>query len=215
LKRQLSFARRGLYAITPDTADSEKLLAQVAAVIRGGAAMLQYRNKSSDSVLRRTQAGALAKLCRAHGVPLIINDDTDLALEIGADGVHLGSEDGDLAVARRKLGSAYLLGVSCYNRIELAAGAQAAGVDYLAFGSFFASSTKPLAVRANPAMITEAKAGFDLPVAAIGGITADNAAPLVEAGADWLCVISALFQAPEIEAEARKFATLFDQKREY
>jgi thiamine-phosphate pyrophosphorylase len=210
LKRQRAFARRGLYAITPDTADNEKLLAQAEAVIRGGAAMLQYRNKSTDAVLRRTQAGALATLCRLHQVPLIINDDVALALETGADGAHLGSDDGDIAAARQKLGPARILGVSCYNRVELAAEAQAAGADYIAFGSFFSSSTKPLAVRANPAMIAQAKARFDLPVAAIGGITTDNAPPLVEAGADWLCVISALFQATDIAAEAKKFAALFD-----
>jgi thiamine-phosphate pyrophosphorylase len=202
--------RRGLYAITPDEADTGKLLAAVEAALAGGAAMVQYRNKTSGAAAKRLQAAALATQCKAYGVPLIVNDDASLARDIGADGVHLGDGDGDIAEARRLLGPAGLLGASCYNRIELVKTALAAGANYVAFGSFFPSATKPGAVRANPALIADAKRRYpSLQVAAIGGITPGNAAALVAAGADWVCVISALFQAPDIEATARRFAALF------
>jgi thiamine-phosphate pyrophosphorylase len=203
--------RHGLYAITPDEADTAQLLAKATAAIKGGAAVLQYRNKTASAARQREQAAALLQLCRAHAVPLIINDDADLALAIGADGVHLGVDDGDLGAARRKLGDTRLIGASCYNRMALAEQASAAGADYLAFGSFFASATKPLAVRAGPHLLAEAKTRFGLPVAAIGGITVANAAELAAAGADWLCVISALFEAEDIETRARQFAACMEQ----
>jgi thiamine-phosphate pyrophosphorylase len=202
--------RRGLYAITPDEADTRKLLVAAEAALAGGAAMVQYRNKAAGAATRRTQAAALATQCKSYGVPLIVNDDAALAREIGADGVHLGTGDGDIADARRLLGPAGLLGASCYNRVELVETALAGGANYVAFGSFFPSATKPGAVRANPALIAEAKRRYPgLQIAAIGGITPDNAAALVAAGVDWVCVISALFQAPDIAAAARSFAALF------
>jgi thiamine-phosphate pyrophosphorylase len=172
--------------------------------------MVQYRNKSADPATRRAQAVALADRCKALSVPLIVNDDAALAREIDADGAHLGSGDGDIAIARRLLGPARWLGASCYNRIELAEVALQAGANYVAFGSFFPSATKPRAVRAPIALIAEARrrcAGAR--IAAIGGITQDNAAALITAGVDWLCVVAALFQAPDIEAAARGFSALF------
>ncbi|MEJ0048848.1 MAG: thiamine phosphate synthase [Rhodospirillales bacterium] len=169
--------RRGLYAITPDTADGQTLLLRVEAAIRGGAVMVQYRNKTADAKLRRAQAAALNALCRKLGVPLIVNDDAELAAEVGAAGAHLGTDDGDLAAARRVLGPDKLLGASCYDRIELAERAAGLGADYLAFGSFFASPTKPLAVRAPMALIGDAQRKFGLrsrPSAALPGTTRRN-----------------------------------------
>jgi thiamine-phosphate pyrophosphorylase len=204
--------RRGLYAITPDEPDTPRLVRAVDAALAGGAAVVQYRNKTAGAALRRSQAEALALLCAAHGTPLIVNDDVALALEVDGAGAHLGKADGDLADARRRLGSGRLLGASCYNRFELAAGAVAAGANYVAFGSFYASSTKPAAVRAAPELIGRAKRELAVPVAAIGGITLGNAGRLVEAGADWLCVLSALFDAADprkVRENARGFSALY------
>jgi thiamine-phosphate pyrophosphorylase len=203
-------ALRGLYAITPDEADTQVLAAKVAAALDGGIAALQYRNKTADASLRRVQAEALAPLCRKHRVPFIVNDDLDLAVAIDADGLHLGGTDGGLAEARRCLGAEKLLGASCYNRFELALAAKAAGADYVAFGSAFASPTKPNAVRAPLALYARAHRELGLPVVAIGGITADNAAALVSAGVDAVAVITDLFEARDIAARARAFNALFE-----
>jgi thiamine-phosphate pyrophosphorylase len=147
------------------------------------------------------------RLCREFSVPVIVNDDVELALEVEADGVHLGRDDGDLAAARRRLGKR-LLGASCYNDLSLARAAVAAGADYVAFGSVFASTTKPAAVRAPLTLFKEAS-GLGVPLAAIGGITLENAAALVAAGASLLAVISDLFDAPDIRARARQYGKLF------
>jgi thiamine-phosphate pyrophosphorylase len=197
----------GLYAITPDTGDTATLLRNVTRALRGGARVVQYRNKSSDGALRRQQARQLLTACRAVDVPLIINDDVALALEVGADGVHLGRDDGDIAAARGALGPDRLLGASCYDRIELAQRALAAGADHVAFGSVFGSPTKPGAVRAPLSLFTEAR-GLGVPLVAIGGITPANAPDVVHAGAQAVAVISALFDAPDVEAAARSFASL-------
>jgi thiamine-phosphate pyrophosphorylase len=191
---------RGLYAITP-----EDISRVVDAVASGALCALQYRNKSAPAAQRIGEARALAQLCRRHGVPLIINDDLELALEVGAEGLHLGIEDGDLAAARARL-PGRILGASCYDRLELARRAVAAGADYVAFGSVFASPTKPGAVRAPLALF-----GHDLGVAkvAIGGITAENAPQLVAAGADAVAVLSDLFDAPDVAARAREYAKVF------
>ena len=191
---------RGLYAITPED------LSRVAPAISSGAlCALQYRSKCADAARRRTEAQALAQLCRRHGVPLIINDDLELALEVGAEGLHLGIEDGDLAAARARL-PGRILGASCYDRLELAQRAVAAGADYVAFGSVFVSPTKPAAVRAPLALF-----GHDLgvPKVAIGGITAENAPQLLAAGADAVAVLSDLFDAPDVAARAREYAKVF------
>jgi thiamine-phosphate pyrophosphorylase len=203
---------RGLYALTPALANTAELAQKARQALAGGARFVQYRNKAADAALRREQAGVLLGLCREQGARLIVNDDLDLALQIGADGVHLGREDGDFAVARASLGPARLLGVSCYSELARARDAQRAGADYVAFGSFFASSTKPDAVRAPLELLMRAKRELDIPVAAIGGITLARAARLIEAGADLLAILSDLFEAADITARARTFSELFLQK---
>lgn len=202
----------GLYAVTPDLADTTDLLRRVGQALQGGLRLLQYRNKPAAAALRREQAGALHALCRAQGVPLVINDDLQLALEIGADGAHLGREDGDLAAARAALGPGKLLGISCYDDIGRAREAKRVGADYVAFGSFFASPTKPAAVRAPLTLLGAAKAGLGLPVCAIGGITLQNAPQLIAAGADLLAVITDLFEAPDIRARAAAYTSLFSER---
>jgi len=204
----------GLYAITPDAADSRELLERVEAAMRGstprGWAALQYRNKLAGAAQRATEARALAALCAECGVPLIVNDDVELALAAGAEGVHLGSDDGDLAAARARVGSR-LLGASCYDCLDIARRAVAAGADYVAFGSVYPSPTKPDAVRAPLALFGQARA-LGVPLVAIGGITLENAADVVRAGADCIAVISALFDAPDIATRARAFTALFSTR---
>ncbi len=198
---------RGLYLITPDEPDTGRLLARVDAVL-DHAALLQYRNKSADAALRRAQAAALYALCAARGVRLIVNDDTALALAIGADGVHLGEDDGDLHAARVALGADALIGVSCYNDPGRARTAAAAGADYVAFGAFFPSITKPNARRATFDLLNDS-AGLGLPRVAIGGITPDNARSVVAAGADLIAVVSGVFDAPDPPAAARAYRDCF------
>ena len=200
---------RGLYAITPDIEDTSRLLALVACALRGGAAIVQYRNKHAAAGLKLEQASALARLCKFHGVPLIVNDSATLALQAGADGAHLGADDGDLVSARQLLGPGRILGASCYNGLEMAQRAVEDGADYVAFGSFYPSPTKPAAVSAGLALIQQAKLAIRVPVAVIGGINTANAAALINAGADYLCVISALFEATDVAAAADKYAGIF------
>lgn len=169
---------------------------------------MQYRNKTAGAALRLEQAWALRELTNEFSVPLIINDDALLAQQVGADGVHLGGEDGSIAAAREVLGNDKLIGVSCYNRAALAHQAVQQGADYVAFGSFFASVVKPGAVAATPELLRQARCEISVPLVAIGGITVDNGAQLLEAGANALAVISALFSAADIRDAARKFAKL-------
>lgn len=202
---------RGLYAITPEGLATADLLARCAAALTGGARMLQYRDKSRDARRRRTQADALAALCRRHGAAFIVNDDLELALACDADGVHLGREDGELAEARARLGPARLLGASCYDSLELAERAVAAGADHIAFGAVFVSATKPGAVRAPLTLFGAARERLPgVARVAIGGIAADNAARVIEAGADALAVVNAVFGAADPQAAARRIARLFD-----
>jgi thiamine-phosphate pyrophosphorylase len=203
----------GLYAITPDESRTEILVGKVGQALRGGASVVQYRNKSAGPELRLEQGRALAALCRTAGAAFIVNDDLALALELGADGAHLGADDGDLVEARRHLGQGKLLGASCYNRLELAESAAQAGVDYLAFGSVFSSGTKPGAVRAPLAIFVEARRSFALPLVAIGGITLQNASQVFAAGADAVAVISAVFDAGDVAASAAGFTRLYQQQR--
>jgi thiamine-phosphate pyrophosphorylase len=203
---------KGLYAVTPDLADAADLLRRVRLALEGGVKLLQYRNKAAAPDVRREQAGALLGLCREFGARLVVNDDLALAEEIGADGAHLGRADGDLAAARAALGAGKILGVSCYAELERARMAQRSGADYVAFGSFFASTTKPDAARAPLALLAQAKQAVGLPVAAIGGITLENAPQLVAAGADLLAVISDLFEAPDIRARAVTYTRLFAER---
>ncbi len=194
---------RGLYAITPEAAESVALLAMLQDALEGGAALVQYRRKKRDVL----EAKEVVRLARRHGVPVIVNDDIELALEVSADGAHLGREDGDLRAARARL-AGRILGASCYDRLELAQAAVAAGADYVAFGSVFASPTKPGAARAAHSLFTKAR-NLGVPLAAIGGITLENAPRLISAGADLLAVISDLFEAPDISLRARQYGKLF------
>ncbi len=171
--------------------------------------MLQYRNKVADTALKLQQAQALRLLTAEFGATFIVNDDAHLAFQVEADGVHLGGEDGSVAAARTLLGEAGIIGVSCYNRPPLAHAAVSQGADYVAFGAFFPSGVKPGAVQADVSMLQAVRRELSVPVVAIGGITVRNGAALVEAGADALAVISALWNAPDIEQAARDFSKLF------
>jgi thiamine-phosphate pyrophosphorylase len=204
-----SFARTGLYAITPDDHDTARLLERVETVLLAGAAWLQYRNKAADEALRERQARDLLPLCRRHAVPLIINDDWRLAAAIGADGAHLGEDDGELAAARAAMPEGAILGASCYADLALARSAAAAGADYVAFGAFFPSPTKPNARRASLELLRDS-AALGLPRVAIGGITPDNARPLVDAGAALLAVISGVFDAADPAQAVRQYRACFD-----
>lgn len=200
----------GLYAITdPQLTPGDALIPAAAAALHGGARVVQYRDKSGDGVRRLREATALVALCRRHDALLIVNDDVDLAAAVGAHGVHLGRDDAQLAAARSRLGRTAIIGVSCYNVLTRAQAAAEQGADYVAFGRFFPSQTKPQAVAADPALLREARAAVGLPLVAIGGITPDNGAQLLEAGADMLAVIHGVFGQPDIEAAARRFADMF------
>lgn len=207
---------RGLCAVTVDDMLLPRLSALVNAALEGGTQFIQYRNKAASRPLRRAQAAEMLRICRDAGARLIINDDVWLAVEIGADGAHLGRGDapgGSLAAAREALGPKRILGVSCYNELALAEEAAAAGADYVAFGSMFPSRTKPNAVRAPLQLLGEAKRRLGLPVAAIGGITLENAPQLLAAGADMLAVVSDLFDAMDIRARAEAYQQLFAATR--
>jgi len=202
----------GLYAITPDVVGTIDLVAMTQQALAGGARLVQYRNKSADDALRLEQAHALVQLCRTFSVPLIVNDQLDVAVAVGADGVHLGREDvaiTGIAEVRRRLGAGKIIGISCYNRLESAIEAEQQGADYVAFGSFFSSATKPGAMVASTDLLREARKKLRIPVVAIGGITPGNAATLIAQGADAVAVINALFGAPDIRSTAEKFSGLF------
>lgn len=197
----------GLYAISHGRGGD--LPEHVEAAIQGGARLVQYRDKGSDTARRLGESRALAALCARHDVPLIINDDIGLAAASGAAGVHLGRDDGTIAEARAHLGDHAIIGVSCYSDLALARQFAAQGASYLAFGAFFPSPSKPLAQRADATLLRQAR-NLGLPLVAIGGITADNGAELLAAGADWLAVISALFDADDVRASAQRISHLFD-----
>lgn len=199
---------RGLYAVT-DAGSAEPLASAVAAALRGGARVLQYRDKASSRARRLRESLEIAKACREAGAVFIVNDDVELARAAAADGVHLGRDDLPLAEARARLGGACLIGVSCYDSLDRALAAESGGADYVAFGSFFASPTKPDAPRAGVDLLRRARAQLRLPIVAIGGITPDNGAPLVAAGADCLAAVSGVFEQPDVEAAARRYASLF------
>lgn len=205
----MSSSIRGLYLVTPDCDDTALLCAQVSQAVQGGVSLVQYRHKTAADALRLAQATALLAICRQAKIPLLINDHVALAAELDADGVHVGQHDSAIATARAVLGSQKIIGASCYNRFELAEQAQAAGADYVAFGACYLSSTKPHAPRATPALFTQAKQSLSVPLVGIGGITLDNARPLLEAGADALAVITDIFQAADIAARCRQYQPLF------
>jgi len=202
---------RGLYAVTPDDLTRDALLAGVAAALEGGCRIIQLRDKSGPMVERLARAHALRRLTREHGARLIINDDLALCQLVDADGLHLGQDDGDLRIARAILGPQRLLGASCYADFERARAACAAGVDYVAFGAAFPSPTKPEALRAPLELYARARAELAVAVCAIGGITADNCGPLIDAGVNLLAVITDLFAAPDIAARARQYQRLIEE----
>lgn len=199
---------RGLYLITPDDADTARLIRRVEAVV-GAATLLQYRNKAADLARMREQLAVLRPLCAARGVPLIVNDDIALAAEFEADGVHLGEHDGDPREARERLGANAIVGVSCYDDLARARDAAQAGASYIAFGAFFPSTTKPNARRATRDLLHDS-ATFGLPRVAIGGITPDNAPSLIDAGADLIAVVGGVFDAHDPAAAAAAYRRCFD-----
>jgi len=200
----------GLYAITPEYADGARLLADVSAALQGGCRLIQYRDKDVPMTERVVRARALRELTCAHDARLLINDDLALCLLVGADGVHLGKDDGSLALARAVLGPQGLLGASCYDDFTAAAAAARAGADYVAFGAFFPSPTKPHAARATVDLLARAKSELGVATCAIGGITLATAPTLTAAGTDLLAVITDLFGARDIAAQAAAYQRLFE-----
>lgn len=200
----------GIYAITDDALlPGVKLLDASRAALENGIALLQYRSKSNDAEQRTQSAIGLATLCKSFQVPLLINDDVDLCLAANADGVHLGRDDGSVHGARERLGASAIIGVTCHSSIEDALIAETEGADYVAFGRFFPSQTKPGAAAADLGVLAEAKRRLRIPVVAIGGINAQNGASVIEAGADMLAVIHGLFGHPDVAQQARELRALF------
>lgn len=200
---------RGLYLVTPNWDDTERLLAATAAALEGGAALVQYRHKDAGPALRREQAGALLALCRRHGRQLVVNDHIDLCQALDADGVHLGHSDEGIAAARAALGAGKIVGASCYGELGLARAARDAGASYLAFGGFYPSPVKKYTFVTPPEILDEARAEFTLPIVVIGGMTPLNAAPLRARGADMVAAITSVYGAPDPAAAARAFGALF------
>ena len=200
---------KGLYAITPNIDDTELLLKKVEAALKGGINILQYRNKQANHKLQTQQARALLPLCRQFNVPLIINDSVKLCLTLDADGVHLGADDGNLSEVRNRIGPNKILGASCYNRFDLALTAQGRGADYVAFGACFASNTKPNAPVADLTLFERASKELHVPSVAIGGISLLNAPQVIEAGADAIAIIQAIFTADDIKSASQQFSQLF------
>jgi thiamine-phosphate pyrophosphorylase len=202
---------RGLYAVTSAELCRQppRLAAAVAAALTGGARLIQYRDKAGDAATREAMARELLGLCRARDARLIVNDDVELAARIGADGVHLGATDAPLREARRRLGPAALIGVSCANRLERAVAAQDDGASYVAFGRFFPSRTKPEAPQAQLTLLQRARGVLRVPICAIGGITPDNANLVIAAGADLVAAVDGVFGARDVAAAARAYARQF------
>ncbi|HEX5056740.1 MAG TPA: thiamine phosphate synthase [Gammaproteobacteria bacterium] len=196
---------KGIYALTdPALTPGEALYQAVEQALRGGVALVQYRDKSASGAERHERARKLLEICRDYAKPLIINDDVEVARASGAAGVHLGAADTSLAQARRVLGPRAIIGISCYNRLESGVAMAGAGADYVAFGSAYPSPTKPEAVHAPLSLYRRAKSALAAPVCAIGGIDADNAAALLACGVDMLAVISGIFAQKDIESAARR-----------
>jgi thiamine-phosphate pyrophosphorylase len=200
---------KGLYLVTPDWDDTQKLLSVTECGLRGGAALVQYRHKTAGPELRREQATHLLALCRKYDRPFIVNDHVDLYLELGADGVHVGGTDESVAKVRAAVGPSKIVGASCYGSMELARDAQRAGASYVAFGGFYPSRVKKYEVSTRPEIVAQAKVEIPLPNCVIGGMTQENAAPLIAHGTDMVAVISSVYLAEDPEAAARGFVSLF------
>ncbi|MDC8759735.1 thiamine phosphate synthase [Janthinobacterium fluminis] len=203
---------RGLYLVTPNWDDTDKLLDVTGRALAAGVALLQYRHKSADPALRREQAGALLQLCRRYACPLVINDFVALCQELDADGVHVGGGDAGVAQVRAALGAGKIVGASCYGELALAHAAQAAGASYVAFGGFYPSLVKQYPVTTAPDLVVAAKRAIALPCVVIGGMTPANAAPLAARGADMVAAISSVYLAPDPAAAVGDFNALFTSK---
>jgi thiamine-phosphate pyrophosphorylase len=203
---------KGLYLVTPDWDDTDKLLAVTESGLRGGAALVQYRHKTASEQLRKDQAARLLALCRKYDRPFIVNDFVDLCMELDADGIHVGGTDEAVANVRAAVGTSKIVGSSCYGSMDLARDAYRAGASYVAFGGFYPSRVKKYEVTTPPQIVAQAKAEILVPNVVIGGMTHENAAPLVEHGADMVAVISSVYMAEDPESAARKFADLFGGK---
>ena len=207
-----SFIIKGLYAITPDSADLNTLIQKTKSAIEGGAFMVQYRSKIQDRDVKMQQCAAILRLCREHNVPCIVNDDVEMCRTLKADGVHLGEEDDNIAEVRHILGEDAIIGSSCYDQLDRAKTAQKEGASYVAFGAMFATSTKPNAPRATLALLKEAKREIQIPIVAIGGITVNNAHDVIKTGIDAIAVINSLYEAKSIKETAETFVKMFHQK---
>ncbi|MGF6274307.1 thiamine-phosphate pyrophosphorylase [Massilia sp. UYP11] len=200
---------RGLYLVTPNWDDTEKLILATDAALGAGAALVQYRHKEAGPALRREQATALLALCRRHGRPLVINDHVDLCQAIDADGVHLGHTDGGVREARALLGADKIVGASCYGELALARAAVQAGASYVAFGGFYPSPVKKYTFVTPPELLDQARAELTVPIVVIGGMTPENAAPLVARGIDLVAAITSVYGSGDPGAAARAFGALF------
>lgn len=201
---------KGLYLVTPDWDDTQKLLQTTEAGLRGGAAFIQYRHKTASPELRREQAGELQRLCRKYARPFIINDHLDLCVALDADGIHVGGTDASVTEARKAVGPSKIVGASCYGTLQLAKDAHKAGASYVAFGGFYPSRVKKYDFKTPPDIVAQAKESIPLPSVVIGGMTQENAAPLVTLGADMVAVISSVYMVEDPESAARGFASLFN-----
>lgn len=201
---------KGLYLVTPDWDDTQKMLAATEAGLRGGAAVVQYRHKTASPALRKEQAAQLQALCRRYGKPFIVNDFVELCMELDADGIHVGGTDMSVAQVRAAVGTAKIVGASCYGSLELAQNAHRAGASYVAFGGFYPSRVKKYEVSTPPEIVAQAKREIPLPNVVIGGMTQQNSVPLIAQGADMVAAISSVYFADDPEAAARAFVNLFD-----
>jgi len=207
-----SFIIKGLYAITPDSADLNTLIQKTKSAIEGGAFMVQYRSKIQDRDVKMQQCDAILRLCREYEIPCIVNDDVDMCRILEADGVHLGEKDDNIAEVRHILGEDAIIGSSCYDQLDRAKSAQKEGASYVAFGAMFPTSTKPNAPRATLALLKEAKREIQIPIVAIGGITVNNAHDVIKTGIDAIAVITSLYEAKSIKETAETFAKMFQIK---
>lgn len=204
----------GLYAITPDLENTNDLLNKVQQALEGRVQLIQYRNKLANEILRRKQAKLLLQLCREYGIPLVINDHLDLAIEIDADGLHVGQDDISVTQARNQFGQDKIIGASCYNNLDLAVQAEKEGADYVAFGAFFSSLTKPNTISVTMDLVDQAKKKISLPIVAIGGIKLANARTVIQGGCAAVAVCNDLFHTENIKATATQYSQLFAENNQ-
>ena len=204
-----SFIIKGLYAITPDSADLNTLIQKTQLAIEGGAFMVQYRSKILNRDVKMQQCAAILRICREYDIPCIVNDDVEMCRVLEADGVHLGENDDNIAEVRRILGEDSIIGSSCYDQLNRAKQAQKEGASYVAFGAVFTTPTKPNAPRATLELLREAKSEIQIPIVAIGGITMNNAHDVIETGIDAIAVITCLYESNSIKETAETFSQMF------